>query len=118
MGSELGSECTFLPNWGQSALSYGRTLHSPTDAAQPLRHARANPLRRTVIPRQPRLDLAHVTQHIVQRGNDRYHRTGTLCEGRYKACPVASEAYLLHCHRYLELNPVRAAMTADPADYA
>ena len=70
------------------------------------------------MPRQPRLDFAHVTQHNVQRGNDRYHRTVTLWEGRYKACPVAGEAYLLRCHRYIELNPVRVAMTADPADYA
>ena len=47
------------------------------------------------MPRQPRLDLAHVTQHVVQRGNDRYHRTGTLWEGRYKACPVDCTKCLL-----------------------
>lgn len=137
------------------------------------------------MPRQPRLDLAHVTQHIVQRGNnrqptffadvdrvcyltelneitlrvgchvhayvlmtnhvhllmtptdigqtarvmqslrrryvrymnDRYHRTGTLWEGRYKACPVQSSTHMLRCYRYIEMNPVRAAMVADPADY-
>ena len=47
----------------------------------------------------------------------RYHRTGTLWEGRYKACPVEDGEYLMHCHRYIELNPLRAGMVADPADY-
>lgn len=137
------------------------------------------------MPRRPRIDLPHVPQHVVQRGNDRqpcffqpidrlrylddlrditrrtgcavhayvlmtnhvhllltpsapgqvghvmqalgrryvryvndrYRRTGTLWEGRYKSCPVASDDHLLRCHRYIELNPVRAAMVADPADY-
>jgi putative transposase len=130
------------------------------------------------MPRQPRLDLAGVPQHIVQRGNDRqpcffddvdrvryldslreislklgcavhayvlmtnhvhllvspsivgqiaslmqslgrryvsyinirHHRTGTLWEGRYKACLVDTETYLLRCYRYIEMNPVRAGM--------
>jgi putative transposase len=49
--------------------------------------------------------------------NHRYHRTDTLWEGRYKACLVACDHYLLHCHRYIELNPVRARIAADPAKY-
>jgi putative transposase len=48
--------------------------------------------------------------------NDRYHRTGTLWEGRYKSSPVDRDTYLLHCYRYIELNPVRAHMCSDPAD--
>ncbi|WP_218185758.1 hypothetical protein [Pseudomonas sp. RL] len=40
--------------------------------------------------------------------NDRYRRTGTLWEGRFKACPVQSDDHLLRCYRYVELNPVRA----------
>ncbi len=49
--------------------------------------------------------------------NTTYHRTGTLWEGRYKACLVDSERYALICHRYIELNPVRAAMAATPEAY-
>jgi len=49
--------------------------------------------------------------------NRRYRRTGTLWEGRYRATAIDSEAYLLTCHRYIELNPVRARMTADAAGY-
>ncbi len=50
--------------------------------------------------------------------NSRHGRTGTLWEGRYKACLVDSEDYVLACQRYIELNPVRARMTANPAAYA
>lgn len=56
-------------------------------------------------------------RRYVRSVNHRYHRTGTLWEGRYKACPVEDGAYLMHCHRYIELNPLRAAMVTDPADY-
>ena len=53
----------------------------------------------------------------VGQFNARHSRTGTLWEGRYKACLVDSESYVLHCHRYIELNPVRARMTDDPGAY-
>jgi putative transposase len=49
--------------------------------------------------------------------NARYKRTGTLWEGRYKSCLVATDDYLLTCYRYIELNPVRARMVARPEDY-
>ena len=49
--------------------------------------------------------------------NARHGRTGTLWEGRYKSCLVDSDHYLLACLRYIELNPVRAAMVAQPWDY-
>lgn len=44
-------------------------------------------------------------------------RSGTLWEGRYKSSIVDSEAYLLACCRYIELNPVRARMVAHAQDY-
>jgi putative transposase len=50
--------------------------------------------------------------------NATYRRSGTLWEGRYKSCLVDSERYLLTCYRYIELNPVRAAMVVAPEDYA
>lgn len=135
--------------------------------------------------RQPRLDLADIPQHIVQRGNNRlpcfledadrrlyrqllreallstechlhayvlmdnhvhllatppetgrisqlmqklgrqyvslfnarHGRTGTLWEGRFKSCLVDSQDYLLQCYRYIDLNPLRARMTDDPATF-
>ncbi len=49
--------------------------------------------------------------------NGRHRRTGTLWEGRYKACLVDSQDYFLACSRYIELNPVRAWMVAQPDEY-
>lgn len=135
--------------------------------------------------RLPRLDLPHVAQHVVQRGNNRapcfaddqdrheylsllrdaldetqcqlhayvlmgnhvhllvtppasgsvarmmqklgrryvgwfnlrHTRSGTLWEGRYKACLVDTDRYLLQCSRYIDLNPLRAGITSDPTSY-
>jgi putative transposase len=49
--------------------------------------------------------------------NRRHDRTGTLWEGRFRACLVESPRYVLACHRYIELNPVRAGMVDHPAGY-
>lgn len=56
-------------------------------------------------------------QRYVQHVNRKYERSGTLWEGRYRSCPTQEETYLLVCHRYIELNPVRAKMVEHPADY-
>ena len=53
----------------------------------------------------------------VRYFNRTYQRTGTLWEGRYKACLVQEDDYLLQVYRYIELNPVRAGMAVNPADY-
>jgi putative transposase len=58
-----------------------------------------------------------IGRYYVQYFNFRYRRTGTLWEGRYKATLLDSERYLLTCHRYIELNPVRAGMVANPREY-
>lgn len=56
-------------------------------------------------------------RRYVRYINATYHRTGTLWEGRYKASLVGDGDYLMRCHRYIELNPLRASMVADPRDY-
>jgi putative transposase len=56
-------------------------------------------------------------RRYVRRFNKIHDRTGTLWEGRYKACLIDSESYLLTCMRYIELNPVRAAMVQHPDQY-
>lgn len=56
-------------------------------------------------------------QRYVQHFNRRYSRSGTLWEGRYRSCPTQTERYFLVCQRYIELNPVRAGMVKNPADY-
>lgn len=73
-----------------------------------------------VTPGEP-MTLGRLMQALGRRYvmwfNRRHGRTGTLWEGRYRACIVESEHYLFACCRYIEMNPVRAGLVADPADY-
>jgi len=64
----------------------------------------------------PRM-LQSLGRRYVRAINARRRRTGTLWEGRYRAAPIDSDAYLLRCCRYIELNPVRARMVARPREY-
>ncbi len=61
--------------------------------------------------------MQYLGRHYVRYFNQTYHRTGTLFEGRFKSCIVQQSAYFLVCLRYIEMNPVRAGMAKDPADY-
>ena len=54
---------------------------------------------------------------LRQDANRTYRRTGSLWEGRFRSSLVQSERYLLACYRYIEMNPVRAAMVMHPSDY-
>ena len=56
-------------------------------------------------------------RRYVQSVNKRYGRTGTLWDGRFHASMVSTDSYLLACQRYIELNPVRAGIVANPAQY-
>ena len=64
----------------------------------------------------PRLIIA-LGRRFVQYINTTYRRTGTLWDSRYKSSLIQADTYLLACQRYIELNPVRAAMVEDPAHY-
>ena len=61
--------------------------------------------------------MKHLGQRYVQYVNRSYRRSGTLWEGRFRSCLTQSEDYVLACYRYIELNPVRAAMVSKPQDY-
>jgi putative transposase len=65
----------------------------------------------------PSLMMKHLGQRYVQYVNRTYRRSGTLWEGRFKSCLAQSDRYLLVCSRYIELNPVRAAMVEFPGQY-
>ena len=64
----------------------------------------------------PRLIMS-LGRRYVQYINRTHGRTGTLWDSRYKSSVVHADSYLLTCQRYIELNPVRAAMVDDPAHY-
>ena len=53
----------------------------------------------------------------TQRFNRRHRRVGHVLQGRYKAILVERESYLLELARYIVLNPVRAHLIDDPADW-
>jgi putative transposase len=58
-----------------------------------------------------------VGRRYVRYFNQRQGRTGTLWEGRYKSTLIQAERYLLACMAYIDLNPVRAGIAAEPGDY-
>jgi putative transposase len=58
-----------------------------------------------------------VGRTYVQVFNKVHGRTGTLWEGRYRSTLIQTDRYLLACMAYIDLNPVRAHMVAQPEDY-
>jgi hypothetical protein len=53
----------------------------------------------------------------AQAFNRRHSRVGHLFQGRFNSRLVAKETYLLVVSRYIVLNPVRAGLTPEPADW-
>lgn len=63
------------------------------------------------------LCMQYIGRYYVRYFNYRFRRTGTLFEGRFKGHLVQSDQHFLECCRYIELNPVRAGMVTEPAEY-
>jgi len=61
--------------------------------------------------------MKDVSQRYSQRCNRTWRRSGPMWEGRFKSCLVDTSDYLVSCLQYIELNPVRAGMIADPGFY-
>ncbi|TAM41777.1 transposase [bacterium] len=53
----------------------------------------------------------------VRYVNNKYKRSGTLWEGRFKSSLIDKESYFLSCLRYIEMNPVRAGLGSSPELY-
>ncbi len=66
-------------------------------------------------------DLSEFMKTVLQRFtrwfNRTYNRTGTLWEERYKSVIVESGIAARTMAAYIDLNPVRAGMVSDPAEY-
>lgn len=58
--------------------------------------------------------MQNLGRDYVAYVNYNYRRSGTLWEGRFKACMLDSPDYVLMCQRYIELNPVRAGLVTHP----
>ncbi|SEA75389.1 transposase [Acidovorax soli] len=73
-------------------------------------HLLATPATAEALP----LMMQAVGRSYVRYFNQRHGRSGTLWEGRYRSTLIESERYLLACMVYIDLNPVRAGMVAQP----
>lgn len=58
-----------------------------------------------------------IGRYYVPYFNQKYGRSGTLWNGRYKTSLIDAEQYFMLCSRYIEFNPVRNGMVGEPAEY-
>jgi len=106
-------DCAAYAHWlREAAERYAVAVHAWVFMTNHV-HLLAAPERKDGISRM----MQQLGRHYVRYFNYQYARSGTLWEGRFKACLVQDSEYLLQCYRYIELNPVRAGMVTDPADY-
>ncbi len=61
--------------------------------------------------------MRHVNWRYSRYVNAEHQRSGSLWDGRYKACIIDPKNYFFSCCQYVELNPVRVGMTEDPSTY-
>ena len=76
-------------------------------------HLLLTPLQNDSLPKM----MQAVGRTYVLYFNKRHGRSGTLWEGRYRSALIQTERYFLACMAYIDLNPVRAGMVAQAADY-
>jgi putative transposase len=97
-----------------------------TTVAKELKEARKTENRRLVEEIHGRFtyrmhDLSEFMKTLLQRFtrwfNRTHHRSGTLWEERYKSVIVEDGVAARTMAAYIDLNPVRAGMVSDPADY-
>src|SRR5512137_282677 len=61
--------------------------------------------------------MRHLNGVYTQTFNRTHQRVGHVFQGRYKAVIVEKDSYLLELARYVVLNPLRAGMVKDIADW-
>ena len=76
-------------------------------------HLLATPATQTGLPSL----MQAVGRRYVRHFNQSQGRSGTLWEGRYRSTLIQADRYLLACMVYMDLNPVRAGISATAADY-
>lgn len=103
---------TYLHWLGEALKTHGGQLHAYVMMTNHV-HLLLTPGRAADVPAL----MVSLGRRFVQYINRVYRRTSTLWDSRYKASVVQSDNYLLTCQRYIELNPVRAGMVNDPAQY-
>jgi REP-associated tyrosine transposase len=102
----------FLVALRDAAVKYQLDIHSYT--------LMTNHFHLVVTPRVEKavsMAMQVATSRYVGYFNRRYSRTGSLFEGPFRSMFIENEPYWFTCMRYVELNPVRAGLVSDPAEY-
>jgi putative transposase len=94
------------------AIEQGVQVHAYVLMSNHL-HLLLTPLQNESLPKM----MQAVGRTYVLYFNKRHGRSGTLWEGRYRSALIQTERYFLACMAYIDLNPVRAGMVAQAADY-
>jgi putative transposase len=97
----------------ESATKFGVAIHAYVLMDNHF-HLLATPASADGLPQM----MQAVGRRYVRLFNDSQSRTGTLWEGRYKSTLIQTDRYLLACMAYIDLNPVRAGISAQAADYS
>ena len=70
---------------------------------------------------EPGVAIGRVMQSLLVAHTWRHHKrhrgSGHVWQGRYRSPTLQDDDHLWTVLRYIEANPLRAAMVADPADY-
>jgi len=61
--------------------------------------------------------MQRVACRYTRRVNRLEGRSGTAWNGRFDSSPIDTDLYLMACCRYVDLNPLRARIVADPGEY-
>ena len=61
--------------------------------------------------------MQRVGRYYVPWYNAKYSRTGSLFQGRFKTSLIEAERYFMACSRFIESNPVRSQLVAEPREY-
>lgn len=72
-----------------------------------------------IAPIQRNLDrgMKALNSGYAQKFNSRYKQCGHLFQGRFRSIPVDKDEYFLEVCRYIVLNPTRANLCVDPAEW-
>jgi putative transposase len=103
---------TLLGLIDENAKKFGVAVHAYVLVGNHF-HLLATPESTEALPKM----MQAVGRRYVRYFNDSQGRSGTLWEGRYRSTVIQTEAYLLACMAYIDLNPVRAGLVAEARDY-
>jgi len=103
---------TYLGALGDASAHYGVRIHAYVLMTNHV-HLLATPLVAGAVSRM----MQSIGARYVGYVNSTRQRTGALWEGRYHACLVDVDEYVLAACRYIDLNPVRARMVAHPVEW-